>query len=153
MPKLIFFNKNKIEKDSDNFWHRKLTLKVRKWLFLIAWFRAGVDLTKYFFYEKVLFLTQCASCSKNLKCHLMLNDPLYLIDRTVLSWRHKTNFQCKITWEIVRCMKTLSIYETNTILSYSISLKAKSPFRQNVIRFGFFQLLNLLSHSAIHFTL
>ena len=32
-PKLIFFNKSKIEKDSDNFWHRKLTLKVKFWHF------------------------------------------------------------------------------------------------------------------------
>ena len=30
-PKLIFFNEKKIEKDSDNFWHRKLTLKVTFW--------------------------------------------------------------------------------------------------------------------------
>ena len=29
-PKLIFFNEKKIEKDSDNFWHRKLTLKVKR---------------------------------------------------------------------------------------------------------------------------
>ena len=29
-PKLIFFNEKKIEKDSDNFWYRKLTLKVRR---------------------------------------------------------------------------------------------------------------------------
>ena len=29
-PKLIFFNEKKIEKDSDNFWNRKLTLKVRR---------------------------------------------------------------------------------------------------------------------------
>ena len=27
-PKFIFFNEKKIEKDSDNFWYRKLTLKV-----------------------------------------------------------------------------------------------------------------------------
>ena len=29
-PKLIFFNEKKIEKDSDNFWCRKLTLKVKR---------------------------------------------------------------------------------------------------------------------------
>ena len=29
-PKLIFFNEKKIEKDSDDFWYRKLTLKVRR---------------------------------------------------------------------------------------------------------------------------
>ena len=57
-PKLIFFNEKKIEKDSDNFWHRKLTLKVRNWQFSITWFRAGVDLPKNFFHEKVLFFTQ-----------------------------------------------------------------------------------------------
>ena len=28
-PKIIFFYEKKIRKDSDNFWHRKLTLKVR----------------------------------------------------------------------------------------------------------------------------
>ena len=28
--KLIFFNEKKIEKDSDNFWYRKLTLKVKR---------------------------------------------------------------------------------------------------------------------------
>ena len=29
-PKLIFFNEKKIEKDSDNFWYIKLTLKVKR---------------------------------------------------------------------------------------------------------------------------
>ena len=57
-PKLIFFNEKKIEKDSDNFWRRKLTFKVRNCHFSIAWFRAEVDLTKNLFYEKVLFFTQ-----------------------------------------------------------------------------------------------
>ena len=47
-PKLIFFNEKKIDEDSDNFWHRKLTLKVRNCHFSIAWFRAEVDLTKKF---------------------------------------------------------------------------------------------------------
>ena len=28
-PKLVFFNEKKIKKDSDDFWHRKLTLKVK----------------------------------------------------------------------------------------------------------------------------
>ena len=30
-PKLIFFNEKKIEKYSDRFWHKNLTLKVRFW--------------------------------------------------------------------------------------------------------------------------
>ena len=33
-PKLIFFNEKKIEKDSDNFIHRELTLNVNIWHFL-----------------------------------------------------------------------------------------------------------------------
>ena len=45
-PKLISFDEKKIEKDSDNFWHTKFTLKVRNWHFSIAWFRAHDDLTK-----------------------------------------------------------------------------------------------------------
>ena len=60
-PKFIFFNEKKIEKDSDNFWYRKLTLKVRNCHFLIAWFRAEVDLTKNLFDEKVLLFTQLTS--------------------------------------------------------------------------------------------
>ena len=35
-PELIFFNEKKIQKDSDDFWHRKLTLKVKFWYFLTA---------------------------------------------------------------------------------------------------------------------
>ena len=46
--------KKKFEKDSNNFWHRKLTFKVRNWHFLIAWFAADVDLTKYFFMQLCL---------------------------------------------------------------------------------------------------
>ena len=67
-PKLIFFNEKKIEKDSDTFWHRKLTLKVRNWQFSITWFRAGVDLPENFSYEKVLFFTQL---SYHLMCKLL----------------------------------------------------------------------------------
>ena len=33
-PKLIFFNEKRIERDSDDFWHRKLTLNVQFWHFL-----------------------------------------------------------------------------------------------------------------------
>ena len=35
-PKLIFFNEKKIQKDSNDFWHRNLTLKVRFSHFLMA---------------------------------------------------------------------------------------------------------------------
>ena len=35
-PKLIFFSEKKIQKDSNDFWHRKLTLKVKFWHFLTA---------------------------------------------------------------------------------------------------------------------
>ena len=53
-PKLIFFNE-KIDKDSDNVWHRKLSLKVRNWHFLITWFRADVDLTKKILRKSAIF--------------------------------------------------------------------------------------------------
>ena len=33
---MIFFNEKKNQKDSDDFWHRKLTLKVKFWYFLRA---------------------------------------------------------------------------------------------------------------------
>ena len=65
---MIFLNEKKIEKDSDNFWHRKLTLKVRNWQFSITWFRKEVDLPKIFFYEKVLFFTRL---SYHLMCKLL----------------------------------------------------------------------------------
>ena len=54
---MILFNEKKIVKYLVNFWHRKLTLKVRNWHFLITWFRADVDLKKVF-YEKALFFNQ-----------------------------------------------------------------------------------------------
>ena len=76
-PKLIFFNEKKIEKDSDNFWHRKLTLKVRNWQFSITWFRAGVDLPENLFYEKLLFFTQL---SYHLMCRLLKKS--YMLSST-----------------------------------------------------------------------
>ena len=68
--------KKKIEKDSDNFWHKKLTLKVRNWQFSITWFRAGVHLPEYSFYEKVLFFTQLSYhlVCKQLKKSYMLSN-------------------------------------------------------------------------------
>ena len=36
-PKLVFFNEKKIEKDSDDFWHRKFTLKVQFSHFATSW--------------------------------------------------------------------------------------------------------------------
>jgi hypothetical protein len=57
-PKMIFFDEKKNWKDSDNFWHRKLTLKVRNRHFSTSWFRTYVDLPKNFLDEKVLFITQ-----------------------------------------------------------------------------------------------
>ena len=36
-PKLVFFNEKKIEKDSDDFWHRKFTLKVQFSHFSPSW--------------------------------------------------------------------------------------------------------------------
>jgi hypothetical protein len=36
-PKLVFFNEKKIEKDLDDFWHRKFTLKVHFSHFSTSW--------------------------------------------------------------------------------------------------------------------
>ena len=43
---MIFFNEKKNWKDLDNFWRRKLTLKVRNWHFSIAEFRSLVSFMK-----------------------------------------------------------------------------------------------------------
>ena len=48
-PKLILFNEKLFWKDSDNFWHKKLTLKVRNWQFMSAEFGTGKR------YENVIF--------------------------------------------------------------------------------------------------
>ena len=45
-------------KDSDNFWHRKLTLKLRNQDFSIATCQRYVDLPKFCYYDKVPFSTQ-----------------------------------------------------------------------------------------------
>jgi hypothetical protein len=39
-PKLVFFIEKKIEKDSDDFWHRTLALKVKFWHFLTARYKS-----------------------------------------------------------------------------------------------------------------
>ena len=52
MPLNWYYSIKTIEKDLDNIWRRKLTLKVRNWHSLIAWFRADVDLTKKTFLWK-----------------------------------------------------------------------------------------------------
>ena len=98
-PKLIFSNEKKIEKDSDNFWHRKLTLKVRNWHFLIAWFRADVDLTKKFFlWKSAIFHSFDAKVEwKILKCYLLcksyslfIHFSLYILGMYILqaSYQH-----------------------------------------------------------------
>ena len=116
-PKLIYFNEKKIEKDSDNFWHRKLTLKVRNWHFLIAWFRADVDLTKTFLWKSAIFHSiqlptiWCGSWWKFLKCYLLqrYQDKMiihgnivtsfaifFLIDfyDVALAWLCSTEYRC-----------------------------------------------------------
>ena len=55
MPLNSYSSMKKKEKDSDNFWLRKLTLKVKNWHFLIAWFRADVDLTKKTLWKSAIF--------------------------------------------------------------------------------------------------
>ena len=92
MPLNWYFKKKKIEKDSDNFWHRKLTLKVRNFRFSIAWFRAEVDMKKFCFMKKCYFslnqpLIWCASCWKNLKCYLTgiyHSSKIYVFDRSYI---------------------------------------------------------------------
>ena len=90
MPLNWYSSMNKIEKDSDNFWHRKFTLKVRNWHFLIAWFRADVDLTKSFFYEKVLFSTQL---SYHLMRKLLKNSWKLSRDYEVIHTTHQLIFE------------------------------------------------------------
>ena len=71
--------KKKIEKDSDNFWHSNLTLKVRNWQFSITWFRVGVDLPDFFFYGKrksaifhsIKLPFDVQAAEKNLTCYLI----------------------------------------------------------------------------------
>ena len=80
---MIFFNEKKIEKDSDNFWHRKLTLKVRNCHFWSLDLERRLINQKKMFYEKVIFSTElsyiwCGSCWKILKCYV-LNTYLNII--------------------------------------------------------------------------
>ena len=60
-----------------------MTLKVRNWLFSIAWFRVGDDLTKYFFYEKVLFFNQLSSHLMRKLFKKILNVIYYLLTKAI----------------------------------------------------------------------
>ena len=53
-PNLIFFNEFFFQKYSDNFWHRKVTLKVRNWHFLSVVFGVLVGLMAKWFSEEML---------------------------------------------------------------------------------------------------
>ena len=69
---MIFFIEKKNWKDSNNFWHRKLTLKVRNWQFLMAWFRTYVDLPKkcYYHLNKLPFHVEVAEKFLNWVCNM-----------------------------------------------------------------------------------
>ena len=69
-PKLRFFNEKKIEKDFDDFWHKKLTLKVRISQSSRPDFKSGIDLPKIFYSKKVLFTIQL---SQDLRHKLLKN--------------------------------------------------------------------------------
>ena len=45
--KLVFFNTKKFEKDSDDFWPRKLTLEVKFWHFLTACHYSKIENSKF----------------------------------------------------------------------------------------------------------
>ena len=49
--------------------------------FLITWFRADVDLTKFFLWKSAIFHSiWCASCSKKFKCYLIgINDAVNIL--------------------------------------------------------------------------
>ena len=55
---LIFFKKKKIQEDSTDFWHWKMTLKIRNLQSSSPKFKRGVDLPKTFYSKKVLFTIQ-----------------------------------------------------------------------------------------------
>ena len=80
-PKMILSNEKKKWKDSDNFWHRKLTLKVINWHFSIAWFRTYVDLSKSAIYHSIKLPFDVEVAEKS------LND-IYYVDTTwdFLGW-------------------------------------------------------------------
>jgi hypothetical protein len=84
-PKLIFFNEKKIEKDSDNFWHRKLTLKVKR-LGDIALFDA-YPLTQFSKFNN--FIWVCWFLGKNLSNFVppvwKLNNPYCHIHHCAMS--------------------------------------------------------------------
>ena len=46
---MVFFNEKKVEKDSDDFLHRKLTLKVKFWHFLTARHQSKIQNSKIYF--------------------------------------------------------------------------------------------------------
>ena len=112
-PKLIFFNEKKIWNDSDDFWHRKLTLKVR----ILQYFTAFMQVysrPKLFLLGWLLALSikeepvKCAKVCEKSWVVLNLNE----LSKTILTekqWLNKklrkknTFFDFGSRWSTTKC--------------------------------------------------
>ena len=122
-PKLIFFNEIFFQKDSDNFWHRKVTLKVRNWHF----FGGLVGLTTNWFNEEMLISNTCMHdfmCSAIKKSWKVSNIYLYqnfLTNKTNITYY----FVFKCLWLLVHCDKFFHYLLMYKLLSAPASFKIR----------------------------
>ena len=131
-PKLIFFNEKKIEKDSDNFWHRKLTLKVKFWHFLTLFDTS--PLTQFSKFN--IFLWVCWCLGKNLSNFV---PPVWKVHNPYCHIPHRLNMwypNCPVfklslvilpTWSLQILLelqkKKLSAFFSKWLFNFSISSK------------------------------
>ena len=131
-PKLIFFNEKKIEKDLDNFWYRKLTLKVKR-LGDFALFDTS-PLTQFSKFYKILWV--CWFVGKNLSNFvpplLKLHNPYCHNGET----RTETSI-CTIfytyAWSIFRVRGHKERYTFYNCIGPSIALIDRNKFFPNII--------------------
>ena len=111
---MIFFNEKKIEKDSDNFWYRKLTLKIKRLgdfalfdsyplnqfskfdnFLWVCWF-LGKDLSNFVPPVWKLHYQYCHNvkrwfCSRTLK--FLLGNVQYLLNMLLMKWKRNKSSQ------------------------------------------------------------
>ena len=110
-PKLIFFNEKKIEKDSDDFWYRKLTFKVKR-LGDFALFDTS-PLTQFSKFNNILWV--CWFLGKNLSnfvplvwklynryCHNVHKKFFRFIRRWVLRGPRTSHFFCSRSLSVLK---------------------------------------------------
>ena len=132
---MVFFNEKKIKKDSDDFWRRKLTLKVKFWHFLTARsYSSSPNLVISFDYSWFLAKNVSNFVPPAWKLHNRYCHSIYIVQLSPL-------WNSKVFTKVVGNMFALHTYLLSLEKSRSIYTKSL-PFNSFFADVGIFFLLH-----------